>query len=86
MTWKITLITFKALEDFAPFYIRDLIQLRKQCSYNLRSNNNGRLLETVKVVTKRKSGERARADPEEGFLCRRTPLRQLEISKHHFTG
>lgn len=35
-----------------PFYIRDLVQLRKQSSYNARSNNDGRLLETVKAVTK----------------------------------
>ena len=38
--------------------IRDLVQLRKQSSYNLRSNNNGRL-KTVKAVTKQKSGDRA---------------------------
>ena len=50
--FKIILITLKAL------YIRDLVQLRKQSSYNLRSNNDGRLLETVKAVTKRKSGDR----------------------------
>ena len=44
---------------FCVFYIRDLVQLRNQCSYNLRSNNDGRHFETVKVVTKRKSGDRA---------------------------
>ena len=57
--FKIILITFNALEGIVPFYIRDLLQLRKQSSYNLRSNNDGRLLETVKVVTKWKSGDRA---------------------------
>ena len=51
--FKIILITLKAL------YIRDLVQLRKQSIYNLRSNNDGRLLDTVKAVTKRKSGDRA---------------------------
>ena len=36
MMFKIILITFKALEGNAPFYICDLVQLRKQSSYNLR--------------------------------------------------
>lgn len=59
---KIILITFKALEGNAPFYTRDLVQLRKQSlSYNLRirSNNDGRLFKTVKAITKRKCGDRA---------------------------
>lgn len=57
--FKIILITFKALEGNAPFYISSLLKLKIQSNYNLRSHNNGRLLETCNHSTKKNSGDRA---------------------------
>jgi hypothetical protein len=45
--FKILLITFKALHGLTPTYIKDLVVMRSQSKYNLRSNN-GILLQPPK--------------------------------------
>ena len=43
--YKILLITFKILHGLSPKYLSDLISIQQPSSYNLRRNDNGRLLE-----------------------------------------
>ena len=43
--YKILLITFKVLHGLSPKYLSDLISIQQPSSYNLRRNDNGRLLE-----------------------------------------
>ena len=56
--FKINLITFKALQGNASRYIIELISLKHQSNYNLRSNNE-RLLSPPKEITKKTTGDRA---------------------------
>ena len=37
--FKIVIFVFRAIHGLAPSYLSDLISIRKQSSYNLRSNN-----------------------------------------------
>ena len=55
--YKILLITFKVLHGLSPKYPSDLISIQQPSSYNLRRNDNGRLLKSAK--TKNTKGDRA---------------------------
>ena len=55
--YKILLITFKVLHGLSPKYPSDLISIQQPSSYNLRRNDNGRLLESAK--TKKTTRDRA---------------------------
>ena len=51
--YKILLITFKILNGLSPKYLSDLISIQQPSSYNLRRNDNGRLLERPIAKTKK---------------------------------
>ena len=57
--YKILLITFKILHGLSPKYLSDLISIQQPSSYNLRHNDNGRLLERPSAKTKKTMGYRA---------------------------
>ena len=57
--YKILLITFKVLHGLSPKYLSDLISIQQPLSYNLRRNDNGRLLERPSAKTKKTMGDRA---------------------------
>ena len=56
--FKILLITFKAIQGLAPAYLTELITLRTQCTYNLRSTNE-LLLQPPRVKTLKTLGDRS---------------------------
>ena len=56
--FKILLITFKAIQGLAPAYLTELITLRTQCTYNLRSTNE-LLLQPPQVKTLKTLGDRS---------------------------
>ena len=57
--YKILLITFKILHGRSTKYLSDLISIQQPSSYNLRRNENGRLLERPSAKTKKTMGDRA---------------------------
>ena len=57
--YKILLITFKVLHGLSPKYLSDLISIQQPSSYNLKRNDNGRLLERPSAKTKKTMGDRA---------------------------
>ena len=57
--YKVLLITFKILHGLWPKYLLDLISIQQPSSYNLRRNDNGRLLERPSAKTKKTMGDRA---------------------------
>ena len=57
--YKILLITFKILHGLSPKYLSDLISIQQPSSYNLRRNDNGRLLERPSEKTKKTMEDRA---------------------------
>ena len=57
--YKILLITFKILHGLSPKYLSNLISIQHPLSYNLRRNDNGRLLERPSAKTKKTMGDRA---------------------------
>ena len=57
--YKIFLMTFKILHGLSPKYLSDLISIQQPSSYNLRRNDNGRLLERPSAKTKKTMGDRA---------------------------
>ena len=57
--YKILLITFKILHGLSPKYLSDLISIQQPSYYNLRRNDNGRLLERPGAKTKKTMGDRA---------------------------
>ena len=58
--YKILLITFKILHGLSsPKYLSDLISIQQPSAYNLRRNDNGRLLERPSAKTKKTMGDRA---------------------------
>ena len=57
--YKILLITFKILHGLSPKYLSDFISIQQPLSYNLRHNDNGRLLERPSAKTKKTTGDRA---------------------------
>ena len=56
--YKIAVITFKAIHNLAPEYLRDLINVRQCSRYNLRSNN-GIVLHDPSAKFKRTLGDRS---------------------------
>ena len=57
--YKIFLMTFKILHGLSPKYLSDLISIQQPSPYNLRRNDNGRLLERPSAKTKKTMGDRA---------------------------
>ena len=57
--YKILLITLKILHGPSPKYLSDLTSIQQPSSYNLRRNDNGRLLEKPSAKTKKTMGDRA---------------------------
>ena len=57
--FTILLLTYKAINGFAPFYLQELISLKEECKYKLRSDCNGLLLNPVKFKTLTTLGDRS---------------------------
>ena len=57
--FKIILITFKILQGFAPKYLKDLISVLPASRYSLRRNNNGLLLCSPHIKTKKTMRDRS---------------------------
>ena len=57
--YKILLITFKILHGLSLKYLSDLISIQQLSSYNLKRNDNGRLLERPSATTKKTMEDRA---------------------------
>ena len=57
--FKILLLIFKALKGFAPGYITELINIKNEGRYRLRSNSNGILLKCVNFKTYKTFGDRS---------------------------
>ena len=49
--FKILLLTYKAINGLAPFYLQKLINLKETCKYKLRCDCDGLLLNPVKFKT-----------------------------------
>ena len=49
--FRMLLLTYKAINGLAPFYLYELISLEKACKYKLRSDCDGLLLNPVKFKT-----------------------------------
>ena len=49
--FRMLLLTYKAINDLAPFYLQELISLKEACKYKLRSDCDGLLLNPVKLKT-----------------------------------
>ena len=45
------MLTYKSINDLAPFYLQELISLKEACKYKLRSDCDGLLLKPVKFKT-----------------------------------
>ena len=77
--FKILLLTYKAINGLAPFYLQELISLKEACKYKLRSDCDGLLLNPVKFKTLTTLGDRsfAAAAPQLWnslpYLLRRSP-------------
>ena len=56
---KILLLTYKAINGLAPFYLQELINLKEACKYKLRSDCDGLLLNPVKFKTLTTLGDRS---------------------------
>ena len=57
--FKILLITFKVLEDVAPTFLSDPIAVSKSSRCNLRSTDNGVLLQYSRTKSYKTLGDRA---------------------------
>ena len=57
--FKILLLTYKAINGLAPFYLQELISLKEACKYKLRSDWDGLLLNPVKFKTLTTLGDRS---------------------------
>ena len=58
ISFKVLIITFKAIHGAAPEYLSHLISVREMCKYSLRSNA-GILLEQPSARLKKTLGERS---------------------------
>ena len=58
ITFKVLLVTYKAIHGIAHVYIQDLIKIREKSVYSLRSNSEI-LLENPRTMTKPTLGNRA---------------------------
>ena len=47
INFKIFVLTFKSLHGLSPVYLHDLIAVRNESIYHLRSGNNGKMLSTL---------------------------------------
>ena len=72
ITLKVFMITYKAINSMAPKYISDLITIKAESSYPLRSNNE-LLLAHPRVRTKKTLGDRT-------FLCGCPEIMELASS------
>ena len=57
--FTILLLTYKAINGFAPFYLQELISLKEACKYNLLSDCDKLLLNPVKFNTLTTLGDRS---------------------------
>ena len=57
--FKILLLIFKAIKGFAPGYITELINIKNEGRYRLRSNSNVILLKYVNLKTYKTLGDRS---------------------------
>ena len=57
--FKILLLTYKAINGLASFYLQDLISLKEACKYKLSSDCDGLLLNPVKFKTLTTLGDRS---------------------------
>ena len=57
--FRMLLLTYKAINGLAPFYLYELISLEKACKYKLRSDCDGLLLNPVKFKTLTTSEDRS---------------------------
>ena len=57
--FKILLITFKILQGFAPSYLKNLVSVLPASHYQWRRNNNGILLVSPRLKTKKTMGDRS---------------------------
>ena len=57
--FKILLLTYKAINGLAPFYLRELISLKEACKYKLRFDCDGLLLNLLKFKTLTMLGDRS---------------------------
>ena len=56
--FKVILITFTAIHELVPCYVQNLIEVKENCSYNLRSNDE-LLLAPPTLKSKKTLGDRA---------------------------
>ena len=59
--FKILLLTYKAINGLAPFYLQGLISFKEACKYKLRSDCDGLLLNPLKFKTLTTLGDRSLA-------------------------
>ena len=59
LTFKILLLTSKAFNGLAPFYLQELISLKEACKYKLRSDCDGLLISPLKFKTSTTLGDRS---------------------------
>ena len=57
--FTILLLTYKAINGLAPFYLQELISLKEACKYKLRSDCDGLLLNPLKFKTLTMLGDRS---------------------------
>ena len=57
--FRILLLTYKAINGLAPFYLQELVTLKEACKYELRSVCDGLLLNSVKFKTFKTLGDRS---------------------------
>ena len=57
--FKILLLTYKAINGLAPFYLQELLSLKEACKYKLGSDCDGLLLNPVKFKTLTTLGDRS---------------------------
>ena len=53
------MLTYKAINGLAPFYLQELITLKEACKYKLSSDFDGLLLNSVKFKTLTTLGDRS---------------------------
>ena len=57
--FTILLLTYKAINGFAPIYLQELIIVKEACKYKLHYDCDGLLLNPVKFKTSTKLGDRS---------------------------
>ena len=59
ISFKILLFVFKAIHEFAPTYLRELVSMKRSGNYNLRSSSDGLLLATPTYRSRVTLGDRS---------------------------